>query len=75
LLRRGHDRGRRDHHFAWDRKNGTLKRHKAKNRDVAAGQHPVEPNLNELMHIVIPNEVEESLDSMLNEFALVQSKN
>src|SRR5436190_679207 len=50
LLRRRHDRRRQNHHLARDGNDGALKRHQPKDSGVTAGQDPVEPNFNEMMH-------------------------
>src|SRR4029077_12896077 len=64
----------RNDDLARDRKDRAFHCHQHNDARISAGEHPVEPCLKEMMHIVIPSEVEESLDVEPNELALVQSK-
>jgi hypothetical protein len=64
ILDSGEEAGcrRRHHHFGGNRQRRAAHRHQHNDPEVAAGQDPLKPDLKQMMHIVIPSEVEESLE-------------
>ena len=53
LLRCRDDGRRRIHNFTGDRENGTFEGHEPKNSRISARQDPMEPNFNEVMHVIV----------------------